>query len=39
VKRIVIILLVVGTMMGCANTSSEEEGYRMSIGGFFFVVR
>ncbi|QUW20290.1 hypothetical protein JSQ81_10400 [Sporosarcina sp. Marseille-Q4063] len=37
-KRIFILLLVVGTMMGCANTFSEEEGYRISLINYSFPI-
>jgi hypothetical protein len=38
VKRILIFLLIVGMMMGCANTFNEEEGYRMSLINYSFPI-
>lgn len=37
-KKVLLLLLLVGMMTGCANVYSEEEGYRMAIINHGFPV-
>ncbi|WP_438313461.1 hypothetical protein [Sporosarcina sp. FA9] len=37
-KRIVLLLLIVVTMVGCSNVYSADEGYRMSLINYSFPI-
>lgn len=37
-KRLMVLLLVVGILTGCSNVYSEEEGYRMSLVNYGFPL-